>query len=183
MWTRKKNRLKDELIKLFGQKPEDSYIRAKNRVMSGLPSQLGKLLVDDICTCCAVKLSGGCCAKVVWGMFREALPIVIRNHIAEMTFDSNTYQQVFDKADKIHASNQGPDPGSVRPAVAATTATSSTTAVAAVSAQRNKNQRNKPNKPPKPANQNKPQNQQKPTPKPAVNEDNLLLSNINNGHS
>ena len=42
-------RIKDELLNLYGSKPEDSYIRAKNRVMTGKPSQLGKLLTDNIC--------------------------------------------------------------------------------------------------------------------------------------
>ena len=99
-------RIKTELINLFGSKPEDSYIKAKNRVMTGKPSQLGKLLVDDICKDCKVKLAAGCCAKVVWGMFREALPVVIRNHIAEMTFTKDTYLQIFRKCDQIYDSNQ-----------------------------------------------------------------------------
>ena len=33
-------KIKKELIELFGQKPEDAYTRAKNRVMTGKPSQL-----------------------------------------------------------------------------------------------------------------------------------------------
>ena len=102
-------RLKQELLDLFGKKPEDDYIRAKNRVLTGKPSQLGKKLIDDICPG-DVKLQGCHCAKTVWAMFREQLPVVIRNHISEMTFSKDTYKAVFAKADQVWASNQAPDP-------------------------------------------------------------------------
>ena len=55
-------RIKSELLDLFGQKPEDAYIRANNRIMTGKPSQLGKALINDICKY-PVKLQSGCCAK------------------------------------------------------------------------------------------------------------------------
>ena len=93
-------RIKAELLDLFGKKPEDDYIRAKNRVLSGKPSQLGKALINDICTC-QVKLQSGCCAKIIWVMYREALPVVIRNHIAELQFNKDTYRQIFQKSDQI----------------------------------------------------------------------------------
>ena len=110
------HRCKLELMDLFGKKPEDDYIRAKNRKLTGKPSQLGKKLVDDICPG-EVKLQGCHCAKTVWAMFREELPVVIRNHISEMTFTATTYKQVFAKADQVWSSNQNSDPVS-RPAIA-----------------------------------------------------------------
>ena len=93
-------RLKQELLDLFGKKPEDDYIQAKNRVLSGKPSQLGKKLIVDICPG-DVKLQGCHCAKTVWAMFRGQLPVVIRNHISEMTFSKDTYKAVFAKADLV----------------------------------------------------------------------------------
>ena len=93
-------RLKQELLDLFGKKPEDDYIQAKNRVLSDKPSQLGKKLIDDICPG-DVKLQGCHCAKTVWAMFRGQLPVVIRNHISEMTFSKDTYKAVFAKADLV----------------------------------------------------------------------------------
>ena len=102
-------RVKTKLLQLYGQKPEADYIRAKNRVMSGKPSQLGEALVDDLCKLCDEKLSG-CCANIVWAMFREALPVVIRNHIARMKFDKDTYLSVFEAADLVYSSNQGAEP-------------------------------------------------------------------------
>ena len=81
-------KIKTRLLKLFGPKPEDAYMRAKNRVLSGKPSQLGKLLIEDLCPS-DVKLNGCHCDKIVWGMFREKIPIVIRNHIADMPFNKD----------------------------------------------------------------------------------------------
>ena len=139
-------RIKTELITLFGPKPEDAYTTAKNRVMTGKPSQLGKKLVDDICTC-DTKLAAGCCARVVWGMYREAIPVVIRNHIAEMTFNKDTYLQVFKKSDQIFDSNQSTLPikgaATAVAAVSSQATTSSDPEVAAVRPPRKpKNQNN-----------------------------------------
>ena len=102
-------KIKDELIQLFGAKPEDAYNRAKNRVMTGKPSQLGKSLIEDICAC-SPKLKCPCCAKIVWGMYREALPVVVRNHIAEMEFTSATYKNVLKKSDQVFDSNSSNQP-------------------------------------------------------------------------
>ena len=125
-------RLKQELLDLFGKKPEDDYIQAKNRVLSGKPSQLGKKLIDDICPG-DVKLQGCHCAKAVWATFRGQLPVVIRNHISEMTFSKDTYKAVFAKADQVWASNQAPEPNP-RATVAAVQSnlSNTTTEVAAV---------------------------------------------------
>ena len=131
-------RIKTELLDLFGQKPEDSYLRAKNRVMDGKPSQLGKKILDDICKK-ASKLDDCCCANTVWAMFREELPTVIRNHISDMTFNKDTYREIFAKADQIWASNKGADPAPVK--VAAISGDSNNASVAAVSVGRGKNRR------------------------------------------
>ena len=138
-------RIKTKLITLFGAKPEDSYNRAKNRVMTGKPSQLGEALVDDICQDCTVKLAAGCCAKVVWGMYREAIPVVIRNHIAQLQFNKDTYQNIFTISDQIFDSNQltQPEQGNSVASVSASTANSSSSEpeVAAMRPQRrNRNQ-------------------------------------------
>ena len=144
-------RLKQELIDLFGKKQEDDYLRAKNRRLTGKPSQLGKALIDDICHG-EKKLDGCCCAKIVWAMFREELPVVIRNHISEMTFSKDTYKQVFARADQVYASNQAPEPHP-RPTVAAVKSEStSNPEVAAVNFRPRKNKKNNQN-----ASQKKPQ--------------------------
>ena len=128
-------RIKSELIDLFGSKPEDAYVRAKNRVMTGKPSQLGKALVEDICKC-KVKLSAGCCARIVWGMYREALPVVIRNHIAEMEFNKDTYKKILQKSDQIYDSNKPSQPPRGGAAVAAVVTAEEPSEVAALKPQK-----------------------------------------------
>ena len=141
-------RIKSELLTLFGSKPEDSYNKAKNRVMTGKPSQLGKLLVNDICDNAAGKFNGCCCAKTVWGMYREKIPVVIRNHVAQLQFNKDTYMQIFTISDQIYDSNQSSEPMSNGQAVAAVTSeTKATPEVAATSVRRpQRNQRNQQNR-------------------------------------
>ena len=140
--------LQDELIELFGAKPEDAYIRAKNRVMTGKPSQFGKLLIEDICTC-PTKLASGCCAKIIWGMYRDGIPVIIRNHIAQLDFNKNTYKQIFKISDQVFDSNRQDQPARGGSVAAVTTATTSNanqdSEVAAIRPPRknkNQNQRN-----------------------------------------
>ena len=176
-------RLKTELIELFGPKPEDAYVRAKNRVLTGKPSQLGKAIMDDLTD---GDISCNNCAKTVWGMFRESLPIVVRNHVAEMSFTKDTYKEVFRKADQVWDSNRGSEPLPAQAVAAASTATHPE--VAAVQRnQKNKNQRPNQNqnqnqnqgKNPRQNNQtqgnqnNKNPGQSETKPKKPVNEDNL----------
>ena len=133
-------KIKQELLDLFGKKQEDDYNRAKNRKLgSGKPSQLGKKLIDDLCHQ-EKKLDGCCCGKIVWAMFRDQLPIVIRNHISEMAFSKDTYKAIFAKADQVWSSNQAPEPTAVaRPTVAAVKAEAAPTAeTAAVATKKNK---------------------------------------------
>ena len=168
-------KIKRELIELFGHKPEDGYTRAKNRVLTGKPSQLGKLIINDLCKK-DTKLQGCCCADTTWGMFREALPIVVRNHIAEETFSADTYKKIFKKADQVFESNQASEPA-VRPVSAVSSAPKTAVAAApqAEVAAVQKNQggrRNKNNKPQQ--NQNKPQKDSGEKPgKKGVNDENL----------
>ena len=43
-------------------------------------------------------------------MYREALPVVVRNHIAELKFSKETYKEVFKKSDQVFDSNQSTQP-------------------------------------------------------------------------
>ena len=114
-------RIKKQLLKRYGPRPEDAYIRAKNRVLTDTPSQLGKLLVEDICPN-EIKLDGCHCDRIVWGMFREKIPIIVRNHISDMIFNKDTYETIFDKADQVFESNKGSEPvGQVAATVVQTT--------------------------------------------------------------
>ena len=156
--------MKKELIDLFGQKPEDAYKRAKSRVMTGKPSQLGKQLIEDLCKC-DVKLSGNCCPIVIWGMFREALPVVIRNHIADMSFNKDTYKEIFARCDKIYDSNQDqPVRGASVASVTSTPTNSGEAVVAAVNKPPRRNKGNQGSNGSGSSGSNKPSS---PAPKPA----------------
>ena len=162
-------RIKKELVDLFGQKPEDAYTRAKNRVLVGKPSQLGKLLIDDLCKK-DKKLDGCCCADIVWGMFREALPVVVRNHIAQKSFNKDTYKEIFKIADNVWDSNQAPEPLPTRQVAAASAEVAAVQKSQGGQSQKNKGQGGgKKNK----GQKNKNNKDQKDSPAPAVNEENL----------
>jgi hypothetical protein len=122
-------RIKKQLLKLYVPKPEDAYMLAKNLVLSGTPSQLGKQLVELLCPA-EIKLNGCHCDRIVWGMFREKIPVLIRNHLADMTFNVDTYEAIFDKADQIWNSNRGSEPQQA--AVSSDSAKSSATEVSAI---------------------------------------------------
>ena len=73
--------------------------------MVGLPSQLGKQIVDDICDK-PRKLQGCCCAKAAHALWTLQLPNNINAHISNMDFTYLTYQAVFDAADKVYLSSK-----------------------------------------------------------------------------
>ena len=59
--------LKTELLSLYSPKPEDCYAKASSRVLVGLPSSLGKQIINDFCDC-AKPIENKCCAKMAYGM-------------------------------------------------------------------------------------------------------------------
>lgn len=95
--------VKVALIKLYELKPKDTYKKALGRVLTGLPSQLGSQIADDVCDR-PVKLRGCCCAKAVQALWTLQLPININQHISNMPFNSDTYHTVFDAADQVYLS-------------------------------------------------------------------------------
>ena len=162
-------KIKKELLDLFGPKAEDAYDRAANRVLTGKPSQLGKLLIDDLCKA-DTKLSGCCCDRIVWGMFRKQLPIVVRNHISDLPFNKDTYKSVFAKADQVFDSNRGPDPQVASTSVSVTSATE----VAAVQKSQKKNKKqNKGQKDKGGQSDKNDSTTAAAAPKPKINEDKL----------
>ena len=95
--------VKMQLLKLYSIQAKDRFKIAMGRVLTGLPSQLGKQLVDDICKL-PIKLQGCCCASAVLALWTNQLPVSLNAHISNMTFDFNTYQSVFDHADQVFLS-------------------------------------------------------------------------------
>ena len=56
------------------------------------------------------ELNGCHCDRIVWGLFREKIPILVRNHLADMPFNKDTYEAIFDKADQVWHSNKSAEP-------------------------------------------------------------------------
>ena len=101
--------LKQAIIKQFGSKQADNFDQAIALVLTSTPSHLGRQILHKICP--KVKpLEGCCCADTVLGIWRQSLPSVVRNAVADMPFTSTTYQQVFDKADSVYSSNAASTP-------------------------------------------------------------------------
>ena len=172
-------RIKKQLLKLYGPKAEDAYLVAKNLVLTDKPSQLGQKLVETICPA-EVKLQGCHCDRIVWGLFREKIPIVIRNHLADMAFNKDTYEAIFDKADQVWDSNRGSEPLPNRQVAAVVASQTVQGEVAAVqkngqTKNKNKNQQQKGQSQSGQGGQGSQsnKNEQKPPKKPAINEDKL----------
>ena len=72
--------------------------------MTSTPSHLGHQILNDICPS-ITPLVGCHCADTVLGIWRRSLPQVVRNAIANLDFNSNSFDQVFDRADSVWSSN------------------------------------------------------------------------------
>ena len=89
-------------------------------------------------------------------MYREALPTVVRNHIAKHKFNKDTYKEIFELSDQVFDSNQESEPkvAAIQVATASSSSSQSQSEVAAVAYQK-KPRRNR-------GGQNGGQNQGKP---------------------
>ena len=97
------------IIGQFGPKQADNFDKAISRVLTGKPSELGRRILNDICPK-PKPLEGCCCAATVLGIWRRSLPTAVRNAIADLDFTATTYQQVFERADNVYASNAASTP-------------------------------------------------------------------------
>ena len=98
-------KVKNELLRIHAPKEEETYKKALTRVLVGLPSQLGQVLIGDICAK-PVKLEGCCCSRAVWTLWNIQLPLQVRSQIADEVFNHETYMEVFKKADKVYLSTK-----------------------------------------------------------------------------
>ena len=98
-------KIKTELLRIYAQKPCDSYRKALTRTMVGLPSQLGYQIVNDICKK-STELDGCCCAAAAEALWTIQLPVAVRNHISDREFNKTTYKQIFEAADKCFTASK-----------------------------------------------------------------------------
>ena len=136
--------IKNELIRIYAAKPQDSYRKALTRTMTGLPSQLGLQIVDDVCKK-SIKMKDCCCAPAVLCLWSDKLPIGIRAHISNREFTCDTYKQVFEAADQVFLASRQAQVGvaavSLDETLPAFSAQNQPSEVAAIAA-KNKNNKN-----------------------------------------
>ena len=96
--------LKKEILRIFGPKKCSGVNRALGRVLTGLPSQLARALVNDICT---KKLDCDCCPRVVEALWKRQLSSAVLAGIAHCTFSKDTFTAVTELADEIHSTQPG----------------------------------------------------------------------------
>ena len=92
--------IKKAIIKLFAPKAHEGLDKALGRVLTTRPSQLTKQIIEDICQC-KPALNCPCCANIVYGISRRQFPTAVRNQIAKMKFDKDSYLEVLDHADEV----------------------------------------------------------------------------------
>ena len=108
---------KQQIIRTFGASQEADYERACSRVLSGKPSELARSITNDICKK-SDALDGCCCSHIVLGMWKKNLPLAVKQKIAGMEFNKDTFDSVCQQADDVFNSTR---PAQVAPMVAAVT--------------------------------------------------------------
>ena len=103
-------RLKNEVIRIFGPKPEDAVYRALGRVMTGKPSELARELVNDLCS---HDLACDCCPAIVTAIWKRHLPGVVRAGLAKYRLTNDNFDEVLQLADDIYYANRPATAGSV----------------------------------------------------------------------
>ena len=112
-------KIKQEVLRIHAPRKEDKFKKAFSRVLTGLPSQLGQTLITDVCVNQGAKLVGCCCAHIVYTLWTLQLPVAVRSHVADMTFSADTYQTVFESADKVFLSTKPTEVSAVVASVSA----------------------------------------------------------------
>ena len=98
--------LKNEIIQLYGPKPEEAFKKAMALKMTGKPSAFGKQLLHIICP--GSKPMEGChCDKMIFGFWDAQLNSAIRTKLAGLEFNKDTYQEMFKLADQAFLANGG----------------------------------------------------------------------------
>ena len=109
-------RLKSEIQKIFCQSQEAAFERAMGRVLSGRPSHLARLLINDLCP---KRLDGCCCKNFIVGLWKRQLPDNVKASVAHLEFNAINLEQILKQADQVYASNR---PAAIPTVAAVTTA-------------------------------------------------------------
>ena len=102
-------KLKDEVLRIFGPKPELGVEKALGRVLTGKPSTLARQLVNDL----NKDLECSNCCAIISTLWKRQLPGQVRAGIARYKLSKENFEEVCQAADDIFESN------TAAPAVAA----------------------------------------------------------------
>ena len=94
-------KLKDEIFRIFGPKPEVGVERALTRVLTGKPSTLARQLVNDL----NQDLTCENCAAVISALWKRQLPGSVRAGIARYKLSQANFEEVCQAADDIFESS------------------------------------------------------------------------------
>ena len=95
--------LKQKILTIFGPSCEANFDRALQRTLTGMPSELARALVDDICK---KELNGCCCTGAVASLWKRALPLAVKQAVSHLEFNKDTFESVVAVADKVWASSR-----------------------------------------------------------------------------
>ena len=96
-------KLKTEILRIFGPRPNTRFERAMSRTLTESPSQLGNQLIDDLCD---HELESCCCHRIVYGMWLRQLPSGTKQAISNLEFNCDTFKEVFETADNAYLSTR-----------------------------------------------------------------------------
>ena len=95
--------LKTRILKIYGTSETAGFERALQRTLTGKPSELARVLVSDICE---HELDGCCCRKAVATLWKRNLPVAVRQAVASLEFNKDTFETVVGVADSVFMSTR-----------------------------------------------------------------------------
>ena len=95
--------LKQKILKIFGQTEEARFERAMQRTLTGKPSQLARALVNDICD---KELAGCCCSRAVATLWKQKIPLAVRQAVAHIKFTKENFDTIVGVADSVFLSSR-----------------------------------------------------------------------------
>ena len=95
--------LKQKILKIFGQTEEARFERALQRTLTGKPSQLARALVNDICD---KELAGCCCSRAVATLWKQKIPLAVRQAVAHIKFTKENFDTIVGVADSVFLSSR-----------------------------------------------------------------------------
>ena len=98
------------IFRIFSPPRNADFERAMTRVLTGKPSQLARVLIEDLCS---HELEGCCCTKFIYGLWHRQLPDSVRQAISDEDFSAANLDNICKIADSNFMSTRTPGSASV----------------------------------------------------------------------